>query len=72
MSVGPDDPVFLVAGFTLDVIPVLLLACYQLLWNVEREGLCVTAEVLLQRNVFNFVYEKFEGLVFFKIFKYLG
>lgn len=65
MSVGPDDPVFLVAGFTLDVSPVLLLACYQLLWNVEGEGLCVTAEVLLQWNVFNFAYDKFEGLVYF-------
>jgi hypothetical protein len=39
MSVEPDEPVFLVSGFTLDVKPILLLVCYQLLWNVEGEGL---------------------------------
>ena len=69
---GATRSSFLVTDFTLDVSPVLLLACYQLLWNVEREGLCVTAEVLLQWNVFNFAYEKFEGLVFLAFFKYLG
>lgn len=39
MSVGPDDPVFLVAGFTLDDSPVLLLACYQLFVECGGRGL---------------------------------